>query len=557
MRIGIVRTASSPCRCAESLIRGLTALGHAYRIVDSEEIALQAERLARECDLVIDHSDTFRGRGLHRGLVRVLLEDCGARVAGTGARECFFADNKAAVKARLSAAGIPVPPGITILSAACALPAWLKPPLVLKPAFEHMSRGLCLVHTVREARSEAARLLESLRQPVIAESFIAGRELAISLIDGPEGIRVLPIAEWELEPGRSGMLTEAFKLMDAENAGPRMRRAELPEDLGRELEALARRAFRELHLRDYGRFDVRVSPGGTPFFLEANTTPSLEPMEALAVSAQWAGLDYAGMVACILAAATDRHKSHFLSAPGVQTIAHPAGSIEIEMVPGACPPAESSAELARLLDVQPREQVLELGCGTGLLAIAAARLGAARVVATDLDPRSLQSAERNALRNAVGDRIDVRAGSWYEALGEGADAAGRYDVIVATPPQTPGPSPFGPKYGGPDGLQGFLKILERIAEFLIPETGRLWMVAISLADLQRLRRELEKHFTDVTAVHQTERIFAADEYESLEKGLFDYLCALRHAGVAEFRPLESGRFAFRNVFLRATGLRRP
>lgn len=70
MRIGIVRTRESPCQCAQSVIRGLEALGHEFILADSEEVEFRAAELARECDLVIDHTDTFRGRGLFRPLVR-------------------------------------------------------------------------------------------------------------------------------------------------------------------------------------------------------------------------------------------------------------------------------------------------------------------------------------------------------------------------------------------------------------------------------------------------------------------------------------------------------
>src|SRR5690606_2857064 len=100
MRIGIVHTAGSPCRCAESVTEGLLALNHEPVTVDSEEIELHASRLAEECDLVIDHTDTYLGRGLCRPLVRVLLEHAGARIAGSPAIVCFLADNKAASKKR-------------------------------------------------------------------------------------------------------------------------------------------------------------------------------------------------------------------------------------------------------------------------------------------------------------------------------------------------------------------------------------------------------------------------------------------------------------------------
>jgi ribosomal protein L11 methyltransferase len=55
------------------------------------------------------------------------------------------------------------------------------------------------------------------------------------------------------------------------------------------------------------------------------------------------------------------------------------------------------------------ERVIDYGCGSGILAIAAARLGAATVCAIDIDPQALESTRRNAAVNAV--TLDVRATS--------------------------------------------------------------------------------------------------------------------------------------------------
>jgi ribosomal protein L11 methyltransferase len=51
--------------------------------------------------------------------------------------------------------------------------------------------------------------------------------------------------------------------------------------------------------------------------------------------------------------------------------------------------------------LQGGETVLDYGCGSGILAIAAARLGAARVVGVDIDPQAVKAARDNALRNEV------------------------------------------------------------------------------------------------------------------------------------------------------------
>ncbi|HEY5497280.1 MAG TPA: tRNA (adenine(22)-N(1))-methyltransferase TrmK, partial [Syntrophales bacterium] len=110
----------------------------------------------------------------------------------------------------------------------------------------------------------------------------------------------------------------------------------------------------------------------------------------------------------------------------------PSGLVELLIPQAVHMPPPSSIELARLLDVQPGDSVLDLGCGSGLLSIAAAKLEARQVIATDVDPSALAAARHNARINGLESRIELRAGSWFEAVQEEE----RFDVIVATPPQT-------------------------------------------------------------------------------------------------------------------------
>ena len=55
--------------------------------------------------------------------------------------------------------------------------------------------------------------------------------------------------------------------------------------------------------------------------------------------------------------------------------------------------------------------VLDVGTGSGILAIAAAKLGARQVVAVDVDPIAVEVAEKNVVLNGVADRVEVRSGS--------------------------------------------------------------------------------------------------------------------------------------------------
>jgi ribosomal protein L11 methyltransferase len=56
------------------------------------------------------------------------------------------------------------------------------------------------------------------------------------------------------------------------------------------------------------------------------------------------------------------------------------------------------------------DTVADLGAGSAVLSIAAAKLGAARVVAIEMDPDAIENAEENVVRNGVADRVTVIEG---------------------------------------------------------------------------------------------------------------------------------------------------
>ncbi|HEU5432125.1 MAG TPA: 50S ribosomal protein L11 methyltransferase, partial [Thermomicrobiales bacterium] len=77
--------------------------------------------------------------------------------------------------------------------------------------------------------------------------------------------------------------------------------------------------------------------------------------------------------------------------------------------------------------LRPGDSVLDVGAGSGILSIAAALLGAARVDGVDIEPVAVRSARENAARNGVADRVRIEAGS----VGPGAPFAGDYDLVLA------------------------------------------------------------------------------------------------------------------------------
>jgi ribosomal protein L11 methyltransferase len=104
------------------------------------------------------------------------------------------------------------------------------------------------------------------------------------------------------------------------------------------------------------------------------------------------------------------------------------GEIVLEIDPGMAfgtGQHPTTAMCLRALEdlVRPGMSLLDLGCGSGILAIAAAKLGAARVLALDIDPNAVRAARENAAANAVAPVVDVRE----ETLGDGET----FDLVVA------------------------------------------------------------------------------------------------------------------------------
>lgn len=133
---------------------------------------------------------------------------------------------------------------------------------------------------------------------------------------------------------------------------------------------------------------------------------------------------------------------------------------------------------AAWMHVRPGEAFADIGCGSGLHAILAARLGARRAVGVDVNPLALRVARENARRNGVADRCRFFLGSLGGPLRE---RGLRVDAAVYNAPHFPGASltPGIPRDlrrcvdGGPDGSRLHVRFIRELRTVLRPE-GRLY-----------------------------------------------------------------------------------
>ena len=150
-------------------------------------------------------------------------------------------------------------------------------------------------------------------------------------------------------------------------------------------------------------------------------------------------------------------------------------------------PAADTELLVRSLRLRQGERVLEIGTGTGLVAIHCAKHGG-YVTATDVCAEALDLSRENALLNKVD--INLLEGDLFDPV------EGTYDVIIFNPPYLPtNPedlthSPLDKALdGGHDGTKVTVKFLKQLPEYLAPE-GRAYLVVSSLQDMETIDQEL-------------------------------------------------------------------
>lgn len=88
---------------------------------------------------------------------------------------------------------------------------------------------------------------------------------------------------------------------------------------------------------------------------------------------------------------------------------------------------ETTSMCSALLEkyVRPGNTVFDVGCGSGILSVISAVLGAKKVVGVDIDPQSIQASRENVAKNNVGDVVTIEEGDLFEKL------EGKADIIVS------------------------------------------------------------------------------------------------------------------------------
>ncbi len=238
----------------------------------------------------------LHGRFGEDGTVQGVLETMKIPYTGSGVMGSAIAMDKWRTKLVWLAAGIPTPRYhlLTPDSDWLRVVDDLKLPLIIKPAREGSSIGVSKINVASDM-PYAFQLAHKLDSLVIAEEFIAGQELTVSIVNG----EVLPSIRIEAPEGKYDYKNKYFTDIVKYHCPSGVR-----ADLEDEIRAVALKAFQVLGCEGWGRADLMLTPEGRYSFLEMNTSPGMTSHSLVPMAARAVGMSYPDLCVQILEAAS-------------------------------------------------------------------------------------------------------------------------------------------------------------------------------------------------------------------------------------------------------------
>src|SRR6266705_3020729 len=281
----------------EEIFDALTKLGHepSYHVLDGRPQSLYG---LSKCgaDLIFNLTESYAGDDTKEMNVAASVHLLRIPYTGAGPHAHFLAQDKGTAKKMFAFHGILTPFFATAYRGNIDHAHDAKFPLIVKPQSEDGSIGIdaeAVVTGIKELMERVEYVQNEFDSPALIEEYIEGREIYAAILGSYERTEVLPLVELDLSKLPEGTPKIA---------------EDLDEPTVQKLTETALAAYRAVKLRDYGRIDMRLTPEGEVYVIEANPNPWLSSKHEFAMAAKKSGRTYTQLIGEIVELALERDR---------------------------------------------------------------------------------------------------------------------------------------------------------------------------------------------------------------------------------------------------------
>jgi D-alanine-D-alanine ligase len=301
----------------EEILTALEKLGHepTYVVLDGSASSLSALTKLR-ADLVFNLTESFAGNDSMDMNIAAYLDLLGLHYTGSGVHGLALAQDKSVAKKIFRFHEIYSPSFAVVYRGVIDHAHDIRFPLIVKPANEDGSIGIdkgAVVTTIKELMERTSYIQQEFDAPALIEEYIEGREIYVGVLgnDRPEA---LPLVELDMSqlPEDTPKIASFEVKFERTTEAYRKTRSKVIEldddDLTARLHQTAVDAFRALKLRDYARIDMRLTPDGNIYVIEANPNPWLASTAEFCMASKASGRSYTDTIGAIVENAVQRYR---------------------------------------------------------------------------------------------------------------------------------------------------------------------------------------------------------------------------------------------------------
>jgi len=266
---------------------------------------IEALSAGKRWDIVFNIAEGLFGDG-RESVVPAILDQYRIPYVFSGPVIMGISLNKHLTRLIVSAAGVPVSPGMLISDLKDADRCNLEYPLFIKPVSEGTGKGITeknLVRSEPELRQMVEYLLARFNQPALVEEYLPGREFTVGVIGS--GDDATAIGGMEIECRDNLPYSVEFK----ENYQIFCKYIPMANEFAEECKTVALNVWKALGAVDAGRVDVKADRNGRMCFMEVNPLAGLHPVHSdLPILSNMIGIRYQALIEMIMRSAIKRHQ---------------------------------------------------------------------------------------------------------------------------------------------------------------------------------------------------------------------------------------------------------